>query len=637
MRTDLPSGTVTFLFTDVEGSTQQAQRLGEGYASFLATQRKIIRAAFQKFHGHEVDTQGDSFFVAFARADDAVAASVRAQRALAEHAWPPGEIARVRMGLHTGAPQLTVEGYVGLDVHIAARLCAAAHGGQVLLSQATRDLVEQRLPDSVSLRDLGEHRLKDLDQPRRIYQLVIPALSDAFPPLRSLDSLPHNLPVQLTSFVGRKRELAEITRLLGSTRMLTLTGVGGAGKTRLALQIGADLVESYANGVWFIELATLADPALVPQAVATMLGVREQSGQPLLVSLEAHLRSKTLLLILDNCEHLIDACAHVADFLLRACPKLSILATSREALGIAGETTWMVPSLSLPDERQPRLTFNELSQYEAVQLFVDRAVAAQPSFKLTELNAAAIVQVCRRLDGIPLAIELAAARVKLLNPAEIAARLDDRFALLTGGTRTATPRQQTLRGVIDWSYDLLSEPERILLRRMSVFAGGCTLEALEQVAGEAKAGMTSVLDLLSHLVDKSLISVNTTGTETRYDMLETIRQYAHEKLLESGESKQIQDRHLDFFLRLAEDAALYLRDETQALHFERLEREHDNLRAALDWSTRSADRHTAGLRLAAALAFFWEARNYFQEGREYSMAALAQNPEDHTTARANTL
>ncbi|HZQ07936.1 MAG TPA: adenylate/guanylate cyclase domain-containing protein, partial [Anaerolineae bacterium] len=385
MRSDLPSGTVTFLFTDVEGSTQQVQRLGDSYASILATQRKILRAAFQKFHGHEVDTQGDSFFVAFARADDAVAASVKAQRALAEHAWPAGESARVRMGLHTGAPQLTVEGYVGLDVNIAARLCAAAHGGQVLLSQATRDLVEQRLPEDVSLRDLGEHRLKDLDQPRRIFQLVIAELPDAFPPLRSLDALPHNLPIQLTSFVGRTRELAEVKRLLGSTRLLTLTGAGGAGKTRLALQIGADLAESYPNGVWFVELAPLADSTLVSQAVATTLGVREQSGQSLLASLEAHLRSKNLLLILDNCEHLIDACARLADSFLRACPNLSILATSREALGIGGETTWVVPSLSLPEEREQRLTFSELSQYEAVQLFVDRAVAVQPSFKLTEL------------------------------------------------------------------------------------------------------------------------------------------------------------------------------------------------------------------------------------------------------------
>lgn len=351
MNTALPSGTVTFLFTDVEGSTQQMQRLGESYASVLATERKLLRSAFRKFHGHEVDTQGDSFFVAFARAADAIAASVAAQRALFEHAWPAGESVRVRMGLHTGTPQLTTAGYVGLDVHIAARLCAAAHGGQIILSQATHDLIEQQLPDDIGLRDLGEHRLKDLSQPRQLSQLVISELPNEFPSLRSLDALPHNLPIQLTSFVGRAHELAEIKRLLMTTRLLTLTGAGGVGKTRLALQVAADLLESYDNGVWLIELASLADPTLIPQAVAAVLGVREQPAQPILNSLTDYLRSKSLLLVMDNCEHLIAGCASFADVVLRACPNLWVLATSREALGIAGETSWTIPSLSLPDIR----------------------------------------------------------------------------------------------------------------------------------------------------------------------------------------------------------------------------------------------------------------------------------------------
>lgn len=649
MRDDLPSGTVTFLFAEVTGSGQPIRLAGEDAASLFATQRKILRAAFQKYHGREVEARDTFFFIAFARAEDAAAASIRAQRALAEHAWAPGASPQVRMGLHTGTPRLTAEGYSGLDAQIAARLCEAAHGGQVLLSQAARQLIEPRLEEGVSLRDLGEHQLKDLEQPRRIFQLVIPDLPDEFPPLYSLDALPHNLPIQLTSFVGRKRELAELERLLGTTRLLTLTGAGGAGKTRLALQMAAEAAESFAHGVWFVELAALTDPTLVPQAVTTTLGVREQPGQSPRASLQAHLRSKHLLLILDNCEHLIDACAQLADSLLRACPNLTILATSREPLGIVGETALVVPSLALPAEEEPHLAFDVVSQYDAVQLFVDRALAVQPGFKLTELNAGAIVQVCRRLDGIPLAIELAAARIKMLQTAELAARLDDRFSLLTGGSRTALPRQQTLRRTIDWSYDLLSEPERALLQRSAVFAGGFTLEAAEQVTGggtsraadldsanRAVLPANTILDHLSRLVDKSLVFVNRRGDATRYEMLETIRQYAREKLAESGELEETQDRHLDFFLALAEDAEQHFWDDSQALHFRRLELEHDNLRAALERSNCCADKHAAGLRLAGALGFFWRARGYFAEGRGYLLAMLQRNPA-HGEARAKAL
>jgi predicted ATPase/class 3 adenylate cyclase/DNA-binding NarL/FixJ family response regulator len=602
----LPSGTVTFLFTDIEGSTRHLQRLGENYAGLLAAQRKLLRAAFQKYHGHEVDTQGDSFFVAFARAGDAIAASVMAQRALAAHDWSSGEVVRVRMGLHTGAPQLTLAGYVGLDVHIAARISSVAYGGQVLLSQQTHDLAEQLHLDGVSVRDLGEHRLKDLDRPRRLFQLVLSDLPTEFPPPRTLDILPHNLPIQLTSFVGRERELTEIKQLLTTTRLLTLTGAGGAGKTRLSLQVAADLVEEYKNGVWFIELAPLSDPALVPGATATALGVREQPGQPILDSLVDFSRGQEILLVLDNCEHLIEHCARLADTLLRACPNLKILATSREALGIAGETTWIVPSLSLPDVLQPRPTFSDMSQYEAVQLFSARAVAVQPSFKLTELNASAVVQICQRLDGIPLAIELAAARVKVLQTAEIAARLDDRFRLLATGNRTALPRHQTLRGAIDWSYDLLPEAERMLLRRLSVFAGGCTLDAAEFVcADETSDGILAheILDLVSHLVDKSLVVVDKQGDETRYRMLETIREFAREKLSESRETDSIRQRHLDFMLKLAEEAGPQLSGAEKKAWFVRLENDYDNLRTAWDWAIET-DTEKA-LRLAWALREFW--------------------------------
>ncbi len=653
MKTDLPSGTVTFLSTDIEGSTRLLQRLGERYALLYAAERKLLRAAFQKFHGREVSTQGDSFFVVFARAADAISASVMAQRALAEHDWGEGERVRVRMGLHTGTPQLTSSGYVGLDLHIAARICAAAHGGQVVLSQQTHDLAEQLPLDDVIMRDLGEHRLKDLQHPHRIFQLVISGLASEFPPLRTLDALPHNLPIQLTSFVGREKEIREIRELLGQTRLLTLTGAGGAGKTRLSLQVAAELVESYDDGVWLVELDSLPEPGLVPQAIAAVMGVREHSSQPLLNSIIENLRSKNMLLLLDNSEHVIAECARVADTLLRACPDLRILVTSREALGIAGETAWTVPSLSLPDTQQPQLTPSDLSQFEAVQLFVARAVAVQPDFKLTEVNAAAVAQICRRLDGIPLAIELAAARVKVLKTTEIAARLADRFSLLTGGSRTALPRHQTLRGAIDWSYELLSEPERVLLRRLSIFAGGWTLAAVEALttdeAGEIrdegvdfilhlKRGEPSfILDLLSNLVDKSLVVVDKQGDETRYRMLETIREYAREKLVGSGEAQEIAARHLGLVLQLAEQAEPQLFGPEQGWWFQRLELEHDNLRAALSWSEQAPGDRERGLRLAGALSRFWFSRGYLHEGRRWLETALEQNKHAQPAMRAKAL
>lgn len=636
MKSNLPAGTVTFLFTDIEGSTQLLHRLGDGYAATLAAQRDLLRGAFQKFHGQEVDTQGDAFFVVFERAADAAAAAVMAQHSLAAHPWSQGEAVRVRMGLHTGEPRLTEMGYVGLAVHFAARLCAAGHGGQVLLSQSTRELVEQDLPEGVSLRDMGEHRLKDLQQPRRIFQLVIAGLPETFPPLKSLDALPNNLQIQLTSFIGRETEMAEIKRLLKGTRLLTLTGPGGTGKTRLALQVAADLLETFDDGVWQIELASLKDPALVPQVVSTTLGLREQPSQPILDVLTDYLRPKSLLLLLDNCEHLIDACAHLADKLLRACPHLTILATSREPLGIAGETAWSVPALSLPDPHQ--MSADALTQYESAQLFIDRAAHILPGFSATEQNARSIAQICQRLDGIPLAIELAAARVKLLKVESIAARLDDRFNLLTGGGRTTLPRHQTLRAAMDWSYDLLPEDSQLLFRRLAVFAGGFTLEAAEAVCSDELLPSDSQLELLARLVDRSLVIVDQLADSERYRMLETIREYAGEKLLESGEPEQLRNRHLDYFLAFAEKAEMQLEGSERIVWLNRLEREHDNLRAALDWSRTSEDRARLGLRLAGSLGAFWDSRGYLREGRERLSEALARVPASERTAeRAKAL
>ncbi len=543
---NLPTGTVTFLFTDIEGSTQLWEQHPTAMQAALAQHDAILRQAIEANGGYVFKTVGDAFCAAFPTAPEALNAALETQRALnktsevleTSEVWP----LRVRVGLHTGAAEERDHDYFGPTLNRVARMFSAGHGGQTILSLATYELVRDHLPSGAALRDLGEHRLKDLTRPEHIFQLLAPDLPADFPPLKTLDAWPNNLPVQLTSFVGREKEMAEIKQQLaplvpsgrggggeGRVRLLTLTGPGGTGKTRLSLQTAADLLDAFANGVWLVELAPLADPALVPQTVATALGVREQQGRPVQATLTDYLREKKLLLILDNCEHLVEACASLADALLHACPGLKILASSREALGIAGEAPYRVPSLAIPDPRHlPPL--ETLTQYEAVRLFIERATTALPAFTVTNDNAPALAQICHRLDGIPLALELAAARVKLLRVEQIAARLDDRFRLLTGGSRTALPRQQTLRALIDWSYDLLSEPERALLQRLAVFAGGWTLEAAEAVCSEQKAvgsGQkaedktlpsafrilpsafrilpSDVLDLLSRLVDKSVM------------------------------------------------------------------------------------------------------------------------------------
>jgi predicted ATPase/class 3 adenylate cyclase len=633
----LPTGTVTFLFTDIEGATTLLQRLGDRrYAEVLAEHQRLLRDAFAKGNGQEIDTQGDAFLVAFSRARDAVGTAVAAQRVLTGHTWPDVASLRVRMGVHTGEPVSGTSGYVGLDVHRAARICAAGHGGQVLLSDTTHALVAKDLPAEVSLRDLGEHRLKDLAGPHRLFQVVATDLPAEFPPLKSLDVLPNNLPVQLTSFIGREREKAEVKRLLSTTRFLTLTGSGGAGKTRLALQAAAEALEQFPDGVWLVELAVLSDPSLVPKAVASALGVLEQPSRGLTETLADALRGKSVLVILDNCEHLVAACAHLTTAILRTCPDLRILATSREVLGVTGETAWHVPSLSVPDpQRLPPL--DRFTEYEAVRLFIDRAMASAPQFALMSSNAPAVAQVCHRLDGIPLAIELAAARVKVLTVEQIASRLDDRFRLLTGGSRTALPRQQTLRAAMDWSYDLLAPKERAVLRRLSVFAGGYTLEAAEAVCAGKRVKEREVLDLLTQLVDKSLVNTETLGGEVRYRMPETIRQYAQDRLIASGETGEVRTHHRAWYLGLAEglDAAMSGPEQTTWLN--RLEVEHDNLRAALGWSSSDQDDAEVRLRLAAALHWFWQLHTHWSEGRKWLEIALDGSRNIKSTARSMAL
>ncbi len=626
----LPSGTVTFLFTDIEESTRPLRQLGDHYADVLAEYRRLLRVVCHEQRGKEVDTQGDACFVAFLSARNALTAAVAAQRAINVHAWPEGVSLRVRMGIHTGEALAAETGYVGMDVHRAARICAAGHGGQILLSQTTRDIIEERPLEGLTLRDLGEHRLKDLGQAQHLYQVILPDVPADFPPLKTLDALPHNLPRHLTSFIGRDREIAEVKRLLPTTGLLTFTGPGGVGKTRLALRVAADLVNQYPDGVWVAELGALSDPALVPKTVATALDVSEQPGRAPTETLKNYLRPKSLLLVLDNCEHLLSACAQLADVLLKTCPTLRILATSREPLGLPGEVIWRVPSLSVPSLKQlPPI--EQLTQYEAVHLFVDRAALSQPGFRVTGGNAAVVTQMTHRLDGIPLVIELAAARVKALPVDVIAARLNDRFRLLTGGSRAGLPRQQTLRATLDWSYDLLLEQERILLRRLSVFAGGFTLEAAEQICVGEGVDESDILDLLTHLVDKSLAIFDERDGQGRYRLLESVRQYGSDRLQESGEADDLRRRHREWYLELAEQADRELRGPRQALWLERLETEHDNLRAALEWSKTEKDGAEAGVRLAGALQWFWNLHGHFVEGRAWFEEVLARSSDVPTS------
>ncbi|MGQ0569170.1 MAG: ATP-binding protein [Armatimonadota bacterium] len=633
----LPTGTVTFLFTDIEESTPLIQHLGDAqYARVLADHRRLLRVAFEAGQGREIETQGDGFLVAFQSARDALLTALNAQRAIAAHPWPDAVDLRVRMGLHTGEPIATGGAYVGLDVHRAARICEAGWGGQILLSHTTRDLVDLDLPADAGLRDLGAHRLKGLHRPEHVFQLLHPALAADFPTLRTLDSLPNNLPRQLTSFVGREREMANVKQVLSRDRLVTLAGSGGCGKTRLAIEIATDLVDAYRDGVWLVELATLSDPGLVPQRVASVMRVREQPGRPLHVTLSEHLKPKHLLIILDNCEHLVRACAQLAELVLRACPDVHILTTSRERLGVGGEVTYRVPSLSLPNlDRVP--PFEALTQSEAVRLFVDRATSVMPRFQLTRDNAPLVAHICQRLDGIPLAIELAAARVKVLALDQIALRLNDRFRLLVGGSRTAPTRQQTLRAVMDWSYVLLPEKERVLLGRLSVFAGGWRLEAAESICAGGSIENEGILDLLSELVDKSLVIVDEQAGEIRYRLLETVRQYGQERLLESGQDAPVRQRHRDWFLGLAERAEVELRGAAQSTWLKCLEVEHDNLRAALEWSQAEAGTGEAGLRLAAAMGRFWWMRGYLTEARGWLEGVLKQRGDATSASRARAL
>ncbi len=621
--------TLTFLFTDLEGSTALLRRVGEAvYAQVLAGHHALIRSSLAAHDGREVDTQGDAFFAVFSSPRACLAAVLEMQQALQCHAWPGGEQVRVRMGVHSGEAEQTVTGLVGLEVHRAARVAAVAYGGQVLVSETAAALVRDWLPPGAALTDLGSHRLKDLGRPEQIFQLHAAGLPADFPPLRSLGNpaLQNNLPAQLSSFIGREREVSEVRALVKSCRLVTLTGAGGAGKTRLGLQVAAELLDGSGDGVWLAELAAVTNEDAVAPTICEALRLAARPGRPVLETLLDALALQDVLLVLDNCEHLIGGCAKTADAILRRCPRVHLVATSREPLGIGGETIYRVPSLSLPgpnDTGPPAA-----GSCDAVALFADRARAHGVELSADEQVGSLVVSICRRLDGMPLAIELAAARLRSMSLSELHDRLDQRFRLLTGGSRTALERQQTLQAAVGWSYSLLTGAERVLLTRLSVFADGFGLDAAEAVCGFGGIDVLEVADLLGSLVDKSLVVAEQSGAGLRYRLLETIRLFTAERLVEAGgeEAAAVAARHCAHFLAAAETAAAYLTGPEQGSWLARLHADQANLRRAGQQAANRPDGTALVLRLGVALDRYWRARSREQEAIALLVPAL-QRPD----------
>jgi predicted ATPase/class 3 adenylate cyclase len=632
----LPTGTFTFLFTDVEGSTKLWERGPEAMSQALVRHDELLREAVEAHRGFVFKTMGDAFYAAFSTAAEAVEASLDAQKLLLSEAWEETGPLRVRMALHTGTAEERDGDYFGPTLNRAARLLSSGHGGQVLLSLSTQELVREKLPLGAELRDLGVRRLKDLSGPEHVFQLTDPELPSSFPPLKTLDVRLNNLPIQPTPLLGREREVAEIADLLRreDVRLLTLTGTGGTGKTRLALQSAAELIDEFEDGVFFVALAPVSDPELVASTLAGALSVSESAGRALKEDLRDYLSDKELLLILDNFEQVVDAAPLVGE-LLSGCPGLKVLMTSRTLLRIYGEHEYAVRPLELPDpDHLPPI--ETLRQYGAIRLFTERAHAANSHFSLTKDNAPAVAEICARLDGLPLAIELAAARIKLLSPQAMCARLSNPLKFLTGGARDLPERQRTLRGAIAWSYALLNEGEQTLFTRLSVFSGGCTLEAVEAVCDAECDSFVDVLEGLSSLLDKSLLRQEEgVEEEPRFVMLETIREYARESLQASDNAEEIRRLHAEYFLALAERGASELGRAEEATWLERLEAEHDNMRAALSWTLRSEEAEL-GMRLAGALWRFWDVRGYYGEGRRWLEEALAKDGRA-SEARAKAL
>ncbi len=613
--TALPSGTLAFLFTDVEGSTRLWESSPEAMRPAMAAHDAIVRKAIEEHGGYVFTTSGDSFSAAFSDALAAVDAAVAAQEAIAAYEFADIDRLAVRMAIHSGVAHERDGDYFGQALNRCARILAVGHGGQILTSLAAEELLRDRLGPMFELRDLGEHRLKDLGRPERIFQLEHPGLPEDFPALDSLASHRHNLPVQLSSFIGREDEVSDLMKRMGDNRLVTLTGVGGSGKTRLALQAAAEQIGDYSDGVWFVELAPVGDPDRIADPAAAALGLTGTGGQVGEVGLGEQtltelvverLRTSEALLVLDNCEHLISAAARFASALLTSCPGVSIVATSREGLALPGETLVQVPSLGLP--------IDEGEVTDAMVLYAERAAAIDHTFELDAATRPAVARICERLDGMPLAIELAAARARVLTVDQIAERLDDRFRLLTGGSRTAVERQQTLLATVDWSFDLLSSDEQVLFARLAAFRGGFTLDAAEAVASGGEVEEWHVLDLVSQLVEKSMVTRG--SVPGRFEMLETLRQYALGKLTESDEVDEVRSRHAEYMADLAAEAEPALRGRDQGVWFRRLDDEIDNLRAALDYLFEHG-RAVFAAEMVANLCTYWGARNLDLEGAEW--------------------
>ncbi|MGI8928948.1 MAG: ATP-binding protein [Candidatus Limnocylindrales bacterium] len=624
------AGTSTFLFTDIEGSTRLIQEQGNRYPQLLEDHRRLVSEAVEAHGGRVFGSEGDALFSAFPSATAAIEAAAAAQRSLAHYAWPPGAEIRVRMGLHTGEAVLIGTDYVGLALHQAARITAAGHGGQVLISDPTRRLAA-RLPEGLELRDLGERRLKDLASPERIHQLVGQGLADKFAPLRTLDTKANNLPVQLTSFVGRD-ELAAARTALNGTRLLTLSGPGGTGKTRLALQLAAEASDDFPDGVWFVALDSVRDASLVASVIASTLGPAVGGSVSPLDALIDHLSEKRVLLVLDNFEQIVEAAGNVSR-LLREAPHVKVIVTTRIVLRISGEQEFPVPPLGLPPAGSPPLNAEQAARFEAVRLFTERAMAVQPSFVLTDESAPQVVEIVQRLDGLPLAIELAAARTRVLAVSAIRARLGQHLTLLTGGARDLPERQQTLRGAIDWSYELLEGADRRLFERFSVHRGGAYLTEADSVCGPPSELGEDVLDGLSSLAEKSLVKAGLNGFEDpRFSMLVTIRDYAHERLSAGQEYEELARRHAQAYLALVESHSSELIGRRAREVADRLETDHDNLRAALDWAVEHTEVEFA-LRFVVAVWRFWQTRGHLLEARErvdriLSLPGVADQPDE---------